>query len=100
MVARISLQGYATKEIPLTEGPMEWISLNGRKHGDYFLFKTNSIHIDLQSIDQTFTGTVVTKLSTSAGTGGEAELSLEQLVIGVKPAVVYLKGLEKNGSGF
>src|SRR5579885_1058656 len=36
LVARISLEGYATKEIPLTYGPLEWISLNGRRHGQYF----------------------------------------------------------------
>src|SRR4029077_16115167 len=30
MVARISLAGYATKEIQMTDGPMNWISLNGR----------------------------------------------------------------------
>jgi hypothetical protein len=100
MVARISLQGYATQEVPLTEGPMEWVSLNGRKHGDYFLFKTKSIHIDLQPIDQTFTGSVVTTLSASPATSSEPELSLEQLVSAVKPAVVYLKGLDKTGSGF
>lgn len=100
MVARISLQGYATQEVPLTEGPMEWVSLNGRKHGDYFLFKTKSIHIDLQPIDQTFTGSVVTTLSASPATSSEPELSLEQLVSAVKPAVVYLKSLDKTGSGF
>jgi hypothetical protein len=30
LVARISLNGYATKELKLTEGSMNWISLNGR----------------------------------------------------------------------
>src|SRR5579859_6727823 len=34
MVARLTLAGYATKEIPLTEGPAEWLSINGRKHAD------------------------------------------------------------------
>jgi S1-C subfamily serine protease len=100
MVARISLQGYAAREVPLTEGPMEWISLNGHKHGDYFLFKTSTIHIDLQPIDQTFTGTVVTTFSAPAITSSEPELSLEQLASIAKPAVVYLKGLDKTGSGF
>lgn len=100
LVARVSLPGYASQEIHLTEGPMEWVSLNGRKHGDYFLFKTDAIHIDLQPIDQTFTGTINTTLPASSSVGHEPELSLEQLVIATRPAVVYLKGLDKTGSGF
>jgi hypothetical protein len=86
---------YATQEVPLTEGPTEWISLNGRKHGDYFLLKTNLIHIE-----QTFTGTIATTLSASPPTDREPELSLEELVSTARPAVVYLKGLNKAGSGF
>jgi hypothetical protein len=35
MVARISLSSYATKEVPLSEGPMNWVGLNGRNHGEY-----------------------------------------------------------------
>src|ERR1700676_5258275 len=37
MVARISLAGYATKELQMTDGPMNWISFNGRSHGEYWL---------------------------------------------------------------
>src|SRR2546426_1555445 len=36
LVARISLTGYATKELTLTEGPLNWLSLNGRSHGEYW----------------------------------------------------------------
>jgi hypothetical protein len=38
MIARVSLAGYATHEITLTEGPMEWIDLQGRNHGQYWAF--------------------------------------------------------------
>ncbi|HXM99447.1 MAG TPA: trypsin-like peptidase domain-containing protein [Candidatus Dormibacteraeota bacterium] len=101
MVARVSLPGYATQEFHLTEGPMEWISLNGRKHGDFFLLKTNSIHVDLQPVGQVFTGTIATPLSAPAASADrQPELSLEQLVAAARPAVVYLKGLDKTGSGF
>jgi hypothetical protein len=41
MIARITLAGYATKEILLSQGPMSWIALNGRHHGDYWLLKTD-----------------------------------------------------------
>jgi len=97
MVARLNLAGYATKEIPLTEGPAEWISLNGRKHGEYFLFKTNHFDVQLDSIAQTFTGEVGTLRAASVP---RPELGLEDLVARAKPAVLYLKGLDRSGTGF
>lgn len=99
VVARISLAGYASKEVKLTVGPMNWISLNGRNRGEYWLFKSDHFHVDLQPISETFTGEIAAKIS-DAGAGLESELSLEELVRVAKPAVVYLKGLDKSGSGF
>src|SRR5258708_6818097 len=99
MVARISLAGYASKEVKLTEGPMNWISLNGRNRGEYWLFKSDHFHVDLRPISETFTGEVAAKVS-DGGAILQPELSLEELVRQAKPAVVYLKGLDKAGSGF
>jgi hypothetical protein len=39
-VARITLKGYAAKELLLSDGAINWIGLNGRNHGEYWLFKT------------------------------------------------------------
>lgn len=101
MVARVSLAGYATKEILLTDGPMNWIGLNGHNHGEYWLLKTYHFHVDLQPISQVFTGSVTARLSASDSDAGlHPELSLEELVRRTKPAVVYLKGLEKARTGF
>jgi len=101
MVARISLAGYATKELHLTDGPMNWISFNGRNHGEYWLLKSDHFNVDLRPISEVFTAGVVAKLS---GTGRvdllQPELSLEELVRRTKPAVVYLKGLGGSGTGF
>ena len=99
LVARISLTGYATKELTLTEGPLNWISLNGHSHGEYWLFKTDHFHVDLQSISEAFTGEIAAKVP-GAGGGVQPELSLEELVRQTKPAVVYLKTLNKSGTGF
>jgi S1-C subfamily serine protease len=99
LVARIGLTGYATKELTLTEGPLNWISLNGRSHGEYWLFKTDHFHVDLQPISEAFTGEIVARVS-DAGSGVQPELSLEELVRQTKPAVVYLKALNKSGTGF
>jgi serine protease Do len=99
VVARISLTGYASKEIKLTEGPMNWISLNGRNRGEYWLFKSAHFSVELQPISETFTGDITAKVSDSS-IALAPELSLEELVRRSKPAVVYLKGLDKSGSGF
>jgi serine protease Do len=99
MIARISLAGYATKELTLTEGPMNWISLNGRNRGEYWLFKSDHFHVDLKLISETFTGGITARVADS-GVELRPELSREELVRQSKPAVVYLKGLDKSGSGF
>jgi serine protease Do len=100
LAARISLAGYATKEIQLTDGPMNWVSLNGRNHGEYWLFKSAHFEVQLQPIGQVFTGGVTAKLANAGSVDLEPELSLEELVRRAKPAVVYLKGLDKSGTGF
>ena len=99
LIARLSLPGYVTKELKLTEGPMNWISLNGRNRGEYWLIKSDHFHADLQLITETFTGGITAKPADF-----DADLALElppeEVVRLTKPAVVYLKGLEKSGSGF
>jgi serine protease Do len=99
VVARISLAGYASRELKLTEGPMNWISLNGRNRGEYWLFKSDHFAVELKAISETFTGGITAKVSDSS-VALAPELSLEELVRQAKPAVVYLKGLDKAGSGF
>ncbi len=100
MVARISLAGYATKEIQMTDGPMNWISFNGRNHGEYWLFKSDHFNVDLRPISEVFTGGVTAKLSSAGHVDLQPELSLEELVRRTKPAVVYLKAMRGSGTGF
>ncbi|MGC1485884.1 MAG: trypsin-like peptidase domain-containing protein [Candidatus Acidiferrum sp.] len=100
MVARISLPGYTTKEIRMADGPMNWISINGRNRGEYWLLKSDHFEVELSAIGQVFTGGVTAKLSAAGSVDLEPELSLEELVRKTKPAVVYLKGLDKSGTGF
>jgi len=84
MVARISLVGYATKELTLTEGPMNWVSLNGRSRGDHWLLKSDHFQVELQPISETFTGVVSANVS---GTNAslQHELSFEDVVRQTKP---------------
>jgi S1-C subfamily serine protease len=99
MVARVSLTGYATQEIALTEGPMDWIDLHGRHHGQYWLFKSGHFHVDLDTIASTFTG-AVSAATPAQPAAFQPGLSLEELVRQTKPAVVCLKSLDRMGSGF
>jgi len=100
MVARISLAGYVTKEMHLTVGPMNWISLNGRNRGEYWLLKSDHFEVELQAVGQVFTGGVTAKLSSAGNVDLQPEFPLEELVLRTKPAVVYLKGVDRSGTGF
>jgi serine protease Do len=56
LAARISLPGYGGKELKLTEGPINWISLNGRNRGEYWLFKSDHFHVELKAISENIYG--------------------------------------------
>ena len=83
--------------VALTEGPMEWIDLHGRHHGQYWLFKSD--HVDLETIASTSTGAVAAVRSAQPAALAP-ELSLEELVRRTKPAVVCLEAVDGMGSGF
>jgi hypothetical protein len=54
LVARLTLEGYAAKEIQLTEGPRSWVStLKGHNHGAYWLLKPDHFQVELQSASKT-----------------------------------------------
>ena len=52
MIARISRAGYTTKEVQMTEGPTNWVSLKGYNHGEYWLLKMSHFHVDLDPINR------------------------------------------------
>jgi S1-C subfamily serine protease len=102
MTARISLAGYAAKEIQMTEGPMNWVSLKGHNHGEYWLLKTKRFHVELEPVAKVFTGKIAVDVSGDFATAGKSEIALaaEDIVARAKPAVVRLQSLTKSGSGF
>jgi S1-C subfamily serine protease len=100
LTVRIKLAGHATKEMLMTEGPMNWMALNGRNHGEYWLLKTNHLHVDLEPVSEIFTGKVGVKLAGGTTIELEPKLSVEALVAQTKPAVVRLTSSEGSGSGF
>jgi S1-C subfamily serine protease len=78
---------------------MEWIDLHGHNHGQYWLFKSDHFHADLDPVASTFTGTVAAPDSARPASP-RPELSMEETVRRAKPAVVCLKSLDSLGSGF
>src|ERR1700687_4691910 len=101
MIARISLAGYTSKEIQMTEGPMNWVSLKGHNHGEYWLLKTKHFHVELEPVTKVFTGKIAVDVSGElAAAGKETSLAAEDVVARAKPAVVRLQSLTKSGSGF
>jgi serine protease Do len=100
MTLRLTLAGYATRDLQITEGPMNWRSLKGHDYGEYWLLKTNHVHVDLVPISHAFTGRVTADLGANGVVGFQPKLTLEDLVARSKPAVVHLAGPQKSGTGF
>jgi len=100
MTLRVSMDGYATKEIVMTEGPVRWVSLTGIDKGEYWLLKTDHFDVALKPVSKSFTGAVTATLAGNSTIEMRPELPVEDVVQQSKPAVVLLRGAEKQGSGF
>ena len=94
--ARLSLAGYLTKEVLLTDGPMERVNSNGRVHQQYYLLKTDHFELALEKVDETLADIAQAHATHSA----RRALPAEEIVRRAAPAVVLLRGAQKQGSGF
>src|SRR5271170_147366 len=92
MRARISLKGYLTKDILLTDGPMERVNTNGKVRQQFFLFKSDHFDFSLEKTDETLTGTPETSGAVAGRAGARHELTVEEIVRRASPAVVLLRG--------
>jgi hypothetical protein len=45
MTLRVSKDGYAWQQITITDGPFEWLTVNGKRRGNYFVLKSD--HFDM-----------------------------------------------------
>ncbi|HVB36309.1 MAG TPA: PEGA domain-containing protein [Candidatus Acidoferrales bacterium] len=50
MVVRVSMDGYVSQQITLTEGPFAWRSFNGHFEGNSWLIKTNHVEVILEPL--------------------------------------------------
>ena len=100
MTLRISLEGYATKEVEMTEGPMPWTTLDGINHGNYWLLKTAHFEVVLEPVSKSFTGSLVATAAGNSRVEMRPEMSVEDVVEKSKPAVVLLLRADGQGTGF
>ncbi|MBV9886605.1 MAG: trypsin-like peptidase domain-containing protein, partial [Acidobacteria bacterium] len=100
LVARIKLDGFASKEVPLCDGPTQWRDIHGRDRGEYWTFKVSSFNVALIPIPKEFTGEVELKTGNNRSVGFVRDQSLEEVIALVKPSVVYLAGSKRSGTGF
>ena len=99
MKARIYKDGFTVREVTLTEGPLEWVSISGKDHGHYWIFKATHFEIALESASRALNGTLqVTSDDQSAPSG--ADFTTEQIVQRAEASVVKIRSDEGWGTGF
>jgi S1-C subfamily serine protease len=98
--ARISLRGYLTKEMLLTDGPMERVNTTGKVRQQYYLLKSDHFEFALEKVEEVLTGTPETPGGSAGHMAPRRELSVEEIVRRASPAVVLLRGAQKQGTGF
>src|SRR5690348_11160068 len=100
IVVRISMEGYASQEITITEGPFEWRGLTGGNGGEYWLVKSEHFEVTLDSVDKVFTGQPEISDAKNDSAGEHPELSPEAIAKQSDPAVVRVRVDNGWGTGF
>jgi S1-C subfamily serine protease len=100
LTVRITLLGFLPKVLDLCDGPMEWKDIHGRNRGNYWIFKTAKLEIALDPTPKELRAEIATNSGRKPTSDLLQDLSLEEIVARTKPAVVYLEGLDKSGTGF
>ena len=100
----VSKEGYVTKTLIITRGPLTWTNLNGQVHKTYYVVTSREFTVKLEKIGE-FMGSnpfaqANTTMSSSLATTAGSKLSTEQIVQMALPAVVTVQAGAKSGSGF
>jgi hypothetical protein len=67
LILKIHKEGYTAQKITLTDGPLQWISVTGKRHGSYFVLKGD--HFDFQ-LEQVSEASAKTPTPAPGGRGG------------------------------
>ena len=100
MRVRVSLKGYLTKELLLTDGPMERVNTTGKVHQQYYLLKSDHFDFTLEKVEAALTGAPETSPGSPGRSAARRELPAEEIVQRARPAVVLLRGAQVQGTGF
>lgn len=100
IVVRVSMEGYTSEEITITEGPFEWRGLTGGNGGEYWLVKADHFEVTLESVDKVFIGQPEISGSKNNSAGEHPELSAEVIAKRSDPAIVRVEGEKAWGTGF
>ena len=103
MSLRVRKDGYSSKELEMTEGPIAYVAysmLGGAYHAERWLLKSDHFDFTLEPTSKSFTGTVSTKAAGNAIVEMRPELAVEDIVQQSKPAVVVLRATGWHGTGF
>jgi serine protease Do len=103
MTLRVRKEGFTSKEIEMTDGPIAYVGYNMfacAYRAERWLLKTNHFDVALEPLSKSFTGTIVATTAGNIKSEMRPELPVEDIVQQSKPAVVLLKGPDKQGSGF
>ena len=52
LILKVHKEGYTSQQITLTDGPLQWISVTGRRHGNYFLLKGDHFVFQLEQLSE------------------------------------------------
>ena len=75
LILKIHKEGYTSQQITLTDGPLQWISVTGRRHGSYFLLKGGHFTFQLEQVSEANAKTPVAPPSGHGGAGASSEQS-------------------------
>lgn len=100
MVVRVSMEGFASDKITVTEGPFIWRSFEGRPEGLYYLLKADHFQVILTPLKEAFTGAPTISTGNSADPPSTPALSPEQIAKQSEPAIVRVEGSGGWGTGF
>jgi hypothetical protein len=75
LILKVHKEGYTSQQITLTDGPLQWISVTGRRHGNYFLLKGDHFLFQLEQLSEASTKTPAPPPGGHGGAGTSSEQS-------------------------
>jgi len=76
LILKIHKEGYTAQQITLTDGPLQWISVTGRRHGSYFLLKGGHFTFQLEQVSEANAKAPVSPSGGRGGAGSEQSAAL------------------------